>query len=78
MNEIIKQNEKNKSCIKSKKLSSMIFKLKKKCENRKFFEMSKNFKFCTQHLIHKSKSFYNNNIVENVEKLIKIFYEKHF
>ena len=70
LNKIMKQNEKNKSCTESKRLSSMILKLrKKKCENRNFFEMSKNFKFRTQHLKHESKSFYNviDEINRNVE-----------
>ena len=60
LNQIMKQNEKNKSCTENKKLSSVIFKLKKeKCENRNFFEMSKSFKSRIQHLKHESKSLYN-------------------
>ena len=61
LNQIMKQNERNRSCIENKKLFSMIFKLRrKKCENRNFFEVSKSFKSRTQHLKHESKSLYNN------------------
>ena len=60
LNQIMKQNEKNKSCTESKKLFLMILKVKReKCENRNFFEVSKSFKSRTQHLKHESKSFYN-------------------